>query len=124
RARPDAPRTTSSGSASVSASTSRELLRRAGELFDAAAHRLELRDAEPVELLAAFPELRQLVDVRVAALEALDDRVELALRLLEARLAHSTVASKPPSARSTSIRSPYSTCARERTTSSPRRTMA
>ena len=53
--------------------------RRARELFDLALHRFELRGAEAVELLAALPEPRQLLDARVAALEPLDDRLELAL---------------------------------------------
>ncbi len=46
-----------------------------------------------VELLAALPQLRQLVDPGVASLEALDDLLQLLLRLLERRLSQRSLRS-------------------------------
>ena len=66
----------------------------------------------PVELLAALPELRQLVDARVAALEPLDDRLELALRLLEGRLSSIGRARRRRRRRARRSTSPASTCSR------------
>ena len=52
--------------------------------------RVELADADPVELLAAFPEANGLLEVGAAALELGDDPLELCPRLLEGELgAHS-----------------------------------
>lgn len=98
-----------------------------GELLDAALRRVELGRADGVELLTAFPERDRLVEARVAALEALDDRLQLALGLLEAELAQrvsSTVAPKPPVASSTSTCVPAATSELPRTMAPPARTIA
>src|SRR4051794_34334275 len=97
------------------------------ELFDLALGVFEALAAEPVELFAALPQLQRLVQPGVAALEPVHDRFQLALGVLEAWLAHrvsSTRAPKPPSASSTSTRSPGSTALPERTISPLLRTMA
>ena len=47
--------------------------------------RVQLRGADAVELLAALPERDRLVEARLAALEPLDDRLELPLGVLERR---------------------------------------
>src|SRR5437588_6785577 len=96
-------------------------LRRPCKLFDLALDALELLGADPVELLAAFPELRQLVDTGVTALQPGNDLLQLRRRLFER---HSTVAPKVPSATRTLIGSPVLTCEALRTTSSARRTIA
>src|SRR6185437_1481160 len=100
------------------------LLGSARELLDPALGGVELRLAEGVELLAAFPQLQRLVERRLPAFQALDDLLELGLRLLErslGRLGHgatsSTRAPKPPSATVTSTRAPAETAAVEATTS-------
>ena len=61
----------------------------AGELFDLPVRRVEPADAELVELLAALPQLDRLVQARFAALEPLDDLLQLALRFFERRLRRS-----------------------------------
>src|SRR6185503_10798169 len=81
---PAASASSSVGSRSVSRSVCSVVTTR--ELLDAAVHGLELRGADAIQLLAALPQLRQLVDACVAALEPLDDRLELLLRVLEAQL--------------------------------------
>ena len=63
------------------------LLGSACELLDPALGGVELRLAEGVELLAAFPQLERLVERRLPALEPLHDLLELGLRLLERLLA-------------------------------------
>ena len=62
------------------------------ELLDLALRRVELRAAERVQLLAALPERDRLVERNLAALEPLDDLLELRLRLLEGRLCVSLTA--------------------------------
>jgi hypothetical protein len=62
-----------------------------------------------------------IVETGVAALEPLDDLLELALRVFER---HSTRAPKRPSATSTSIASPGTTAAGDRTIASSFRTIA
>jgi hypothetical protein len=78
----------------------------AGELFDAALRRVEPRRTESIELLASFPERDRFVEARLAALEAFDDSLELALRVFERRFraqrVSSTRAPKPPLPSSTS----------------------
>jgi len=99
----------------------------ARKLLDAALGRVELGRADGVELLTAFPERDRLVEARFAALEALDDRLQLALGLLEAELAQRvspTVAPKPPVASSTSICVPAATSELPRTIAPPARTIA
>src|SRR6186997_1140923 len=83
-------------------------LRAARELFDLALGGVEALPAEAVELLAALPELQRLVERRLARLEPVDDLLQLLLGLLEGHLVSSTRAPKPPSASSTSTRSPGS----------------
>ena len=98
-----------------------------GELFDAALRGIELGRADAVELFAALPEHDRLVQGRVAALEPLDDRLQLALRLVEGELAQrlsSTVAPKPPAPSSTSTRVPVLTSELERTIVPSVRTIA
>src|SRR5689334_4634777 len=97
------------------------------ELLDTALGGVELGRADGVELLAALPERDRLVEARVAALEALDDGLQLALGFLEGGLAHrvsSTVAPKPPAASSTSTCVPVPTSELERTMAPPARTIA
>ena len=98
------------------------------ELLDLALGGLEAREAEAQQLLAALPELDRLVEAGVAALEPLDDLLQLLLGGLERQLAHwstsSTRAPKAPSASSTSTSSPGSTSAALRSTVSPARTIA
>src|SRR6266545_4682346 len=78
-------------------------LRAARKLLDLPLGSVELAEAELVELLAALPEADRLVELRVAALQPLDDLLELPLSVLERRLrTHSTRAPKRPSATSTS----------------------
>src|SRR5262249_26489814 len=55
------------------------------ELLDLALGGVEPGRAEPVELLAALPQPDRLVERHVAALQSLDDRLELALCGLERR---------------------------------------
>src|SRR6266508_5074097 len=98
-----------------------------GELFDTALCGVQTRGAEAVELLASLPERDRLVEACLAAFEPLDDRLELALGVLEARLAHrvsSTRAPKPPPPSSTSTLAPGATCALERTIVPAARTIA
>src|SRR5215211_5484843 len=94
------------------------------ELFDLAFGGVETFLAEAVQLLATLPELQRLVQRRLAAFQPLDDPLELALGLLESQRVFSTRAPKPPSASSTSTRSPVSRARPERTISSPLRTIA
>ena len=97
------------------------------ELLDAALRRVELRRADGIELLAAFPERDRLVETRLPALESLDNRLELALCVLEAELAQrvsSTVAPKPPVPSSTSTWVPGATSELERTIEPTVRTIA
>src|SRR5581483_8403198 len=85
------------------------------QLLDLALRSVELRAAERVQLLAAFPESDCLVERHLAAFQPLDDLLELRLSLLEGRLrlAHgltsSTRAPNAPSARVTWTRVPGST---------------
>jgi hypothetical protein len=97
------------------------------ELLDATLRRVELRRADRIELLAALPEGDRLVEACLAALEPVDDRLQLALGFLEGRLAQrasSTVAPNPPVPSSTSTRVPVATSAPERTIAPPERTIA
>jgi hypothetical protein len=99
----------------------------AGELLDAALRRVELRRADRVELLAALPERDRLVEAGLAALEPLDDRLQLTLGVLEGGLAQRvsfTVAPKPPVPSSTSTSVPAASSEPERTIASPLRTIA
>src|SRR6476646_3685618 len=96
-------------------------LSRSSELLDLPLHAFELRGTDPVQLLAALPELRQLVDADFTTFEPGDDLLELLLRLLER---HSTRAPNVPSATRTETSSPLATWSTARTTSSPRRTIA
>ena len=99
----------------------------ARQLLDATLGRFELRRADVIELLAALPERDCLVEARLAALEPLDDRLQLALRFLERGLAQrvsSTVAPKPPAPSSTSTCVPRASSVPERTIPSPLRTIA
>jgi hypothetical protein len=99
----------------------------AGELLDAALGGVELRRADGIELLSPLPERDRLVEARVAALEPLDDRLQLALGLLETELGQrvsSTVAPKPPVASSTSTRAPEATSVLVRTMAPSARTIA
>src|SRR5438093_6069529 len=98
--------------------------RAASQFLDPALRAVEPLPAEAVELLAALPERERLVEVDVAALEPLDDLLELLLRLLECRFGHSTRAPKLPSATSTPIASPDETASAERTIALPERTIA
>ena len=89
----------------------------AGELLDPALRRVELRRADAVELFAALPERDRLVEARVAALEPLDDRLQLALGVFETELAQrvsSTFAPNPPAPSSTSTCVPLDTSELER----------
>src|SRR3954452_16600846 len=81
---------------------------------------VELTDTLLVQLLVPFPELDRLVEAGIAALEPLDDLLQLALGFLER---HSTRAPKCPSATSTSTCSPDWTIELERTISSRARTI-
>jgi len=97
------------------------------ELLDAALRRVELRRADGVQLLAALPKRDRLVEARVSALEPLDDRLQLALGLLEGGLAQrvsSTVAPKPPVPSSTSTFVPAVTSELSRTIAPSERTIA
>jgi hypothetical protein len=99
----------------------------AGKLLDPALGRVELGRADRVELLAALPERDRLVEARLAALEPLDDRLQLALGVLEAELAQrvsSTVAPKPPVPSSTSTCVPVAISELERTIEPAVRTIA
>jgi hypothetical protein len=99
----------------------------AGELLDAPLRRVELGRADGIELLAALPERDRLVEARLSALEPLDDRLQLALGVLEAELAQrvsSTVAPKPPVPSSTSTCVPAATSELERTIEPAVRTIA
>jgi hypothetical protein len=99
----------------------------AGELLDPALGRVELRRADGVELLAALPERYRLVEAGLAALEPLDDRLQLALGILEGGLAQRvsfTVAPKPPVLSSTSTSVPIASSEPERTIAAPLRTIA
>src|SRR6187397_2193055 len=98
-----------------------------GKLFDSALGRVQFRRAQAIELLAPLPERDRLVEARLAALEALDDPFQLALRVLEGRLGHrvsSTRAPKPPIPSSTSTRLPEPICELARTISPAARTIA
>src|SRR6266498_2251148 len=55
------------------------VLRASRELLDLAVRRVELAEAQLVQLLAALPQLDGLVESCVAALQSLDDLLELAL---------------------------------------------
>jgi hypothetical protein len=97
------------------------------ELLDTALSRVELRRADGVEVLAAFPERDRLVEARLSALEPLDDRLQLALGVLEGGLAQRvsfTVAPKPPVPSSTSTSVPAASSEPERTIAAPLRTIA
>jgi hypothetical protein len=99
----------------------------ARELFDATLRCVELRRADGVELLAALPERDRLVEARLAALEPLDDRLQLALGFLEGGLAQRvsfTVAPKPPVPSSTSTCVPAASSEPERTIALSLRTIA
>ena len=79
------------------------------ELLDLPLGGLEPRQAEAEQLLAPLPERNRLVQARLAALQPLDDLLQLLLGRLEGQLTHehsSTRAPKPPSASSTSTRDP------------------
>src|SRR5205085_5039962 len=92
------------------------------QLLDPPVRRVELAEAEAVELLAALPERDRLVQARLAALEPLDDALELPLGGLERQpglVGHSTRAPNSPSATSTRIGCPGTTAAGERTISPP-----
>src|SRR5262245_52751989 len=102
--------------------------RAAGKLLDPPLRRVQPSHADAVQLLAAGPELQRLVEPGLAALEPLDDALELLQRLLEGRfLAHgrtsSTVAPNEPAPSSTSTRAPGETPAAEVTSRSPLRTI-
>src|SRR5215204_3745099 len=56
------------------------------QLLDLALGRIELAAAEAIKLLAALPKRDRLVQAGVAALEPLDDLLELSLRRLEGRV--------------------------------------
>src|SRR5262245_4643459 len=60
-----------------------------GELVDLALRGAELLGQAAVELLPALPERRQLLEPDVAALQPLDDPLQLRLHPLEGGLAHS-----------------------------------
>src|SRR5438034_10914919 len=95
---------------SVSSSTGRpRRLDTPGQLFDLAVGGVEARYAHLVELLAPLPELDRLVEIGVAALQPLDDLLQLALRVFEPQLAQSACAPNRPSATSTSRASPLAT---------------
>ena len=101
----------------------------AGELLDLALGGVQALAAEPVQLLATLPELQRFVERGVTAFQALDDLLQLPLRFFEGGLLRvqrvsSTRAPKPPSASSTSTRSPGATAVPARTISSPERTIA
>jgi hypothetical protein len=90
----------------------------ARELIDPALCCVELRGADAVELFPALPERDRLVEARFSAFEPLDDRLQLALRVLEAELGQrvsSTVAPNPPAPSSTSTCVPVVTSELERT---------
>src|SRR5436305_6707068 len=70
----------------------------ARELFDFALRVLQLVGTPTVQLFAPLPELCQLLEANVAALEPLDDLLQLRLGLLER---HSLTAPKLPPATST-----------------------
>src|SRR4029079_8545457 len=76
------------------------------ELLDTPFGGMEPVFTEPVELLAPLPELQRLVERRLAALEPVDDLLELLLGRLDGLFfghrVSSTRAPKPPSASSTS----------------------
>src|SRR5439155_23557177 len=100
------------------------LLGSACELLDAALGGVELRLTEGVELLAPFPQLKRLIERRLAPFEPLHDLLELGLRLFERRLrglghclTFSTRAAKPPLATVTSTCAPAETAEDEATTS-------
>src|SRR5207237_4466602 len=96
--------------------------RRPRQLLDPPVGGVELAEAEAVELLAALPERDRLVQSRLAALEPLDDALELPLGGLERQpglVGHSTRAPNSPSATSTRIGCPGTTAAGERTISPP-----
>jgi hypothetical protein len=98
------------------------------QLLDLALGCIELAAAEAIKLLAALPEHDRLVQAGVPALEPLDDLLELSLRRFEGRLlvqcVSSTVPPKPPSASSTSTRTPGESAAEERTIPLSARTIA
>ena len=97
------------------------------QLLDSAVGRVELLGANAVELLAALPERDRLVEAGFAALEPLDDRLQLALGVLEGGLAQRvsfTVAPKPPVPSSTSTSVPTASSEPERTIAAPLRTIA
>ena len=86
----------------------------------------ELRGAAAVELLAALPEPRQLLQLDVAALEPLDDPLELRLALLEASARALSPSLRAPRTRRPPPR-PRARCpagAASRTSPSPARTIA
>ena len=96
------------------------------ELLDTTLRRVELGRADGIELLPALPERDRLVEARLSALEPLDDRLQLALGVLEAGLAQrvsSTFAPKPPVPSSTSTCVPVATSELERTIAPPERTI-
>src|SRR6266511_5328390 len=100
------------------------------ELLDLSLGCVQLAPAERIQLLSALPEGDGLVEPGLAALELLDDLLQLSLSRLERELvaAHervfSTRAPKPPSASSTSTASPGESADAARTIPSPARTIA
>src|SRR5207248_472447 len=92
------------------------------ELLDFALCVRELRSAAAIELLASLPQLRQLLEPDVAALEPSHDLLQLRLRLLECLLGHSERAPKRPPATSTWSADPAA--GGSRTSRSPVRTIA
>src|SRR5690242_17071446 len=124
------PRTSSIGA------LTRGILLRAGglrsvhaarQLLDPSLRGVELRHARLVELFPALPERDRLVEPRAAALQPLDDLLELALGVFEGRLRHrisSTEAANAPAASCTSTRSPRTSAVASRTSRPSRRTIA
>src|SRR6188472_3491330 len=82
------------------------------ELLDLSLCGVELSQTDPVELLTTLPEGKRLVEARLAALEAVDDLLQLPLGRLERRRLRghgpvsSTRAPNLPAASRTSTRSP------------------
>src|SRR5579872_4894631 len=93
-----------------------------GELLDPALRLGQLAGAASVELLAPLPEDGQLLELDLAALEPLDDLLELSLALLEGRLCHLDSAPNEPPA--TSIVSSIPAGGGSRTSASALRTIA
>src|SRR5207247_5065731 len=84
------------------------------ELLDLPLRTVELLATEAVELLTALPEGDRLLERGLAALEPVDDLLELRLGCFEGQLLrHATRASNEPSATSTPISSPATTAVAE-----------